>query len=86
MPVKSNNYVINRYLKNPFYGWIAFVLFCLAGITDFFVGYFLLTTSDLNFCAAIFIYFFMFPNFFTNLILASFNPNKSSVTNTCPSQ
>ena len=28
------------YLKSPFYGWIAFVLFCIAGITDFFDGYF----------------------------------------------
>ena len=27
------------YLKNPLYGWIAFVLFCAAGITDYFDGY-----------------------------------------------
>ena len=27
------------YLKSPIYGWIAFVLFCLAGITDYFDGY-----------------------------------------------
>ena len=28
------------YLKSPFYGWIAFILFCIAGITDYFDGYF----------------------------------------------
>tara|TARA_Y100000590_G_scaffold467467_1_gene646483 strand:- start:4918 stop:5466 length:549 start_codon:yes stop_codon:yes gene_type:complete len=27
------------YLKSPFYGWIAFFLFCLASITDYFDGY-----------------------------------------------
>ena len=27
------------YLKSPFYGWIAFILFCLASITDYFDGY-----------------------------------------------
>ena len=27
------------YLKSPFFGWIAFVLFCLASITDYFDGY-----------------------------------------------
>ena len=27
------------YLKSPFYGWMAFILFCLAGITDYFDGY-----------------------------------------------
>ena len=27
------------YLKSPWYGWIAFILFCLAGITDYFDGY-----------------------------------------------
>ena len=27
------------YLKSPFYGWMAFVLFCLASITDYFDGY-----------------------------------------------
>jgi len=26
-------------MKDPFYGWIAFVLFCLASITDYFDGY-----------------------------------------------
>ena len=31
--------VLCIYLKSPFYGWIAFVLFCLAGITDYFDGY-----------------------------------------------
>ena len=28
------------YLKSPFYGWLAFILFCIAGITDYFDGYF----------------------------------------------
>ena len=27
------------YLKNPYFGWIAFTLFCLASITDYFDGY-----------------------------------------------
>ncbi len=27
------------YLKNPFFGWAAFFLFCLASITDYFDGY-----------------------------------------------
>ena len=27
------------YLKSPFYGWLAFLLFCLASITDYFDGY-----------------------------------------------
>ncbi len=27
------------YLKSPFFGWMAFVLFCLASITDYFDGY-----------------------------------------------
>ena len=31
--------VICIYLKDPFYGWIAFVLFSLASITDYFDGY-----------------------------------------------
>ena len=31
--------VLCIYLKDPFYGWIAFVLFCLASITDYFDGY-----------------------------------------------
>ena len=28
------------YMKGPFSGWTAFALFCLAGITDYFDGYF----------------------------------------------
>ena len=31
--------VLCIYLKDPFYGWFAFVLFCMAGITDYFDGY-----------------------------------------------
>ena len=31
--------VICIYLKSPFYGWVAFVLFCVASITDYFDGY-----------------------------------------------
>ena len=31
--------VLCIYLKDPFYGWIAFILFCLASITDYFDGY-----------------------------------------------
>ena len=31
--------VILIYLKGPFYGWIAFFLFCIASITDYFDGY-----------------------------------------------
>ena len=31
--------VLCIYLKNPFFGWTAFVLFCLASITDYFDGY-----------------------------------------------
>ena len=31
--------VICIYLKSPIFGWIAFVLFCLASITDYFDGY-----------------------------------------------
>ena len=27
------------YLKSPMYGWVAFILFCLASITDYFDGY-----------------------------------------------
>ncbi len=32
--------VLCIYLKSPFFGWTAFVLFCLASITDYFDGYF----------------------------------------------
>ena len=31
--------VLCIYLKNPFFGWTAFVLFCFASITDYFDGY-----------------------------------------------
>ena len=31
--------VLFIYLKSPFFGWAAFVLFCLASITDYFDGY-----------------------------------------------
>ncbi|PPR51000.1 MAG: CDP-diacylglycerol--glycerol-3-phosphate 3-phosphatidyltransferase [Alphaproteobacteria bacterium MarineAlpha5_Bin5] len=31
--------VICIYMKEPFYGWIAFILFCVASITDYFDGY-----------------------------------------------
>ena len=31
--------VIFIYLKSPFYGWVAFILFCTASITDYFDGY-----------------------------------------------
>ncbi len=31
--------VLCIYLKNPFFGWTAFVLFCLASVTDYFDGY-----------------------------------------------
>ena len=31
--------VICIYMKNPYFGWIAFFLFCLASITDYFDGY-----------------------------------------------
>ena len=31
--------VLCIYLKDPFYGWLAFILFCLASITDYFDGY-----------------------------------------------
>lgn len=31
--------VLCIYLKSPFFGWIAFILFCLASITDYFDGY-----------------------------------------------
>ena len=31
--------VLCIYLKSPFFGWSAFILFCLASITDYFDGY-----------------------------------------------
>ena len=31
--------VLCIYLTNPHFGWIAFILFCLAGITDYYDGY-----------------------------------------------
>ncbi len=31
--------VLCIYLKSPFFGWAAFILFCLASITDYFDGY-----------------------------------------------
>ena len=31
--------VLCIYLKNPFFGWTAFILFCIASITDYFDGY-----------------------------------------------
>ena len=31
--------VLLIYLKGPYYGWLAFILFCLASITDYFDGY-----------------------------------------------
>ena len=31
--------VICIYLRDPYFGWIAFFLFCLASITDYFDGY-----------------------------------------------
>ena len=40
--------VVLIYLKGPFYGWIAFVLFCLAGITDFFDGYFARIRNEIS--------------------------------------
>ena len=32
--------VLCIYMKSPFFGWVAFILFCLASITDYFDGYF----------------------------------------------
>ena len=43
-------------------------------------------TSFLNFLAAWEILYFTLPNFLTNFIFDSFNPIKSSITKTCPSQ
>ena len=40
--------VVFIYLKSPFYGWAAFVLFCLAGITDFFDGYFARIRNEIS--------------------------------------
>ena len=31
--------VLLIYLKGPYYGWLAFILFCFASITDYFDGY-----------------------------------------------
>ena len=31
--------VLCIYMNNPFYGWVAFILFCIASITDYFDGY-----------------------------------------------
>ncbi len=31
--------VLCIYLKNPFFGWTAFILFCVASVTDYFDGY-----------------------------------------------
>ncbi len=31
--------VLCIYINNPFYGWVAFILFCIASITDYFDGY-----------------------------------------------
>ena len=36
------------YLKNPFFGWTAFVLFCLASITDYFDGYLARTRNEIT--------------------------------------
>ena len=36
------------YLKSPFYGWIAFILFCIAGITDYFDGYFARIRNEIS--------------------------------------
>ena len=40
--------VVLIYLKAPYYGWIAFILFCLAGITDFFDGYFARIRNEIS--------------------------------------
>ena len=36
------------YLKSPFYGWIVFILFCAAGITDYFDGYFARMRNEIS--------------------------------------
>ena len=36
------------YLKSPFYGWVAFILFCIAGITDYFDGYFARIRNEIS--------------------------------------
>ena len=36
------------YLKSPFYGWIAFILFCIASITDYFDGYFARIRNEIS--------------------------------------
>ena len=36
------------YLKGPYYGWIAFTLFCLASITDYFDGYFARMRNEIS--------------------------------------
>ena len=40
----------------------------------------------LKFLAALEIFFFIWPNFLTNLTFVSFNPIRSSITSICPSQ
>ena len=31
--------VLCIHINNPFYGWVAFILFCAASVTDYFDGY-----------------------------------------------
>ena len=40
--------VLCIYLKNPFFGWTAFFLFCLASITDYFDGYLARTRNEIT--------------------------------------
>ena len=40
--------VLLIYLKEPFYGWLAFILFCIAGITDYFDGYFARIRNEIS--------------------------------------
>ena len=40
--------VICIYLKNPIYGWTAFILFCVASITDYFDGYLARTRNEVS--------------------------------------